>query len=208
MSLSRPLIAVTLALAFSVSATAFAAGDAARGKVLSYTCLGCHGIEDYRNAYPDYNVPRLAGQHADYIVAALKEYKDGERQHATMQVQAATLSDQDMADIAAYFASEAAVKPEASSAAVPAKVSQLCVSCHGKDGVGVTSAYPSLANQQASYIEQAIDEYKDGERKNAVMGTFVPSLSAQDISEIADYYAAQTPGLKTLERQLTFLSSK
>src|SRR5579871_3089261 len=97
MPLLRPLIALAVAVAFSASTTAFAAGDAARGKVLSYTCLGCHGIEDYRNAYPDYNVPRLAGQHADYIVAALKEYKDGERQHATMQVQAATLSDQDMA---------------------------------------------------------------------------------------------------------------
>jgi cytochrome c553 len=208
MSLSRPLIALTLALAFSAGGSAFAAGDAARGKVLSYTCLGCHGIEDYRNAYPDYNVPRLAGQHADYIIAALKEYKDGERQHATMQVQAATLSDQDMADIAAYFASETDVKPEPSSDAVPAKVTQLCVSCHGKDGVGVASNYPSLASQQSSYLEQALEEYKSGERKNAVMGTFVPSLSAQDISEIAEYYAEQSPGLKTLERQLTFLSAK
>jgi cytochrome c553 len=208
MSLSRPLLAVTLALAFSAGATAFAAGDAARGKVLSYTCLGCHGIEDYRNAYPDYNVPRLAGQHADYIVAALKEYKDGERQHPTMQVQAATLSDQDMADIAAYFASEAAVKPEASAAPVPTKVSTLCVSCHGKNGVGVTSTYPSLTNQESSYIEQALDEYKNGERKNAIMGTFVPSLSAQDISQIADYYAGQGPGLKTLVRRMTILSAK
>lgn len=208
MSLSRPLIAVTLALAFSASATAFAAGDAARGKVLSYTCLGCHGIEDYRNAYPDYNVPRLAGQHPDYIVAALKEYKDGERQHPTMQVQAATLSDQDMADIAAYFASEAAVKPEPGTAPVPAKVSALCVSCHGKDGVGVTTAYPSLASQQSSYIEQALEEYKTGERKNAIMGTFVPSLNARDIAEIAEYYADQAPGLKTLDRQLTAFSSK
>jgi cytochrome c553 len=208
MPLSRPLIALAAAVAFSASATAFAAGDAARGKVLSYTCLGCHGIEDYRNAYPDYNVPRLAGQHADYIVAALKEYKDGERQHATMQVQAATLSDQDMADIAAYFASQTTVKPEPSGASVPAKVAQLCVSCHGKDGVGVSAAYPALASQQASYLEQALDEYKSGERKNAIMGTFVPSLSAQDIATIADYYAGQSPGLKTLERRLTILSAR
>ena len=208
MSLSRPLIAVTLALAFSVSATAFAAGDVARGKVISYTCLGCHGIEDYHNAYPDYNVPRLAGQHADYIVAALKAYKDGDRQHATMQVQAATLSDQDMADIAAYFAAETNVKPEPSAAPVPAKVTQLCVSCHGKDGVGVASTYPSLASQQASYIKEALQEYKSGERKNPVMSTFVVSLSAQDVSEVAEYYAGQSPGLKTLERQMSLLSSK
>lgn len=208
MPLSRPLMALTLALAISLSAPALAAGDAARGKVLAYTCLGCHGIEDYHNAYPDYNVPRLAGQHADYIIAALKEYKDGQREHPTMQVQAATLSDQDMADIAAYFAAETTVKPEPSSAPVPAKVTQLCVSCHGKDGVGVASTYPSLASQQASYIEQALQEYKNGQRKNPVMGTFVVSLSAQDISEVAEYYAGQSPGLKTLERQLTFLSAK
>jgi cytochrome c553 len=206
--LSRPLIALTLALALSASGTALAAGDAARGKVLAYTCLGCHGIEDYRNAYPDYNVPRLAGQHADYIIAALKEYKDGERQHPTMQVQAATLSDQDMADIATYFAAETTVKPDPSSAPEPDRVAQLCVACHGKDGVGISSAYPSLASQQSNYIEQALREYKTGERKNAVMGTFVGSLTAQDISQIAEYYAGQSPGLKTLERQMSILSAK
>jgi cytochrome c553 len=208
MPLSRPLIALTLALAFSASGTALAAGDAARGKVLAYTCLGCHGIEDYRNAYPDYNVPRLAGQHADYIIAALKEYKDGERQHATMQVQAATLSDQDMADIAAYFTAETTVKPDPSAAPVPDRVAQLCVACHGKDGVGVSSAYPSLASQQSTYLEEALQEYKNGERKNAVMGTFVVSLTAQDISQVAEYYAGQSPGLKTLERQVSILSAK
>jgi cytochrome c553 len=178
------------------------------GKAISYTCLGCHGIDGYRNAYPNYSVPRLTGQHPEYIIAALQEYKGDQRSHVTMHSQASELSDQDMADIAAYFASETAVKPEPSAAPVPAKVSQLCVSCHGKDGVGVASTYPSLASQQSSYIEQALDEYKSGERKNAVMGTFVPSLNAQDISEIADYYAGQAPGLKTLERQLTALSGK
>lgn len=208
MPLSRPMFALTLALALAASGTTLAAGDAARGKVLSYTCLGCHGIEDYHNAYPDYNVPRLAGQHADYIVAALKAYKDGERAHATMQVQAATLSDTDMADIAAYFSSQTDVKPAPSSAPAPQKVTQLCVSCHGKDGVGVSSTYPALAGQQTSYLTESLQEYKNGDRKNAVMGTFVVSLTAQDIAEVADYYAAQSPGLKTLARQVSILSAK
>ena len=86
------------------AAPAFAAGDAANGKVLSYTCLGCHGIEDYKNVYPTYSVPELYGQHASYLIAALKEYRSGERSHATMHMQAASLSDQDIEDIAAYFA--------------------------------------------------------------------------------------------------------
>lgn len=185
------------------AATAPATGNAARGEVLSYTCLGCHGIEDYRNPYPDYDVPRLGGQHADYIIAALEGYRTGSRAHATMQVQAATLSPQDMRDIATYFSTQTAVKPDMSDAAPPpAKVTQLCVACHGKDGVGVTTAYPNLAGQQENYIEQALEEYKNGERKNAVMSTFVVNLTPQDISAVATYYAGLKPGLKTLSRRL------
>jgi cytochrome c553 len=207
----RLAVWLTAALLVGASATSFAADttDAARGKVLSYTCLGCHGITDYRNAYPDYPVPRLAGQSADYIIAALKEYKSGQRAHATMQVQAATLSDQDMADIAAYFSSEAEVKPAGSPVGTPpAKVSQLCVACHGNQGVGPSTAYPTLTGQHAAYLEQALEEYKLGQRQNPIMATFVVSLTAQDISAVAAYYAQQRPGLQTLQRQMTFLSAK
>ena len=82
-----------------------ASGDAAQGEVKADTCLGCHGVSGYTNVYPSYHVPRLAGQYKDYIVAALKAYQSGERAHSTMQAQAATLSEQDMADIGAYFES-------------------------------------------------------------------------------------------------------
>ncbi|MGB6451251.1 MAG: cytochrome c, partial [Steroidobacteraceae bacterium] len=78
-------------------------GNPARGKVLSQTCLGCHGIAGYRNAYPNYEVPKLWGQSPEYIVAALQEYRAGQRAHTTMHAQASTLSDQDVADIASYF---------------------------------------------------------------------------------------------------------
>ena len=67
------------------------------------TCMGCHGIPGYFNVYPTYNVPRLGGQHAEYLVAALKAYRLGQRSHPTMGAQANTLSDQDIADIAAFF---------------------------------------------------------------------------------------------------------
>jgi cytochrome c553 len=83
--------------------SAQAAGDAQRGFQLATDCMGCHGIPSYTNAYPDYRVPRLGGQHADYIVAALKEYQSGNRKHPTMHAQASTMSEQDMQDLAAYF---------------------------------------------------------------------------------------------------------
>ena len=89
---------------FLFTAPASAAGDPVRGKTLGYTCLGCHGIETYKNVYPTYSVPKLRGQHAEYIVAALKEYRDSQRGHATMHAHASTLSDQDMEDVAAYLA--------------------------------------------------------------------------------------------------------
>lgn len=87
------------------SVQAFAAGDAERGAVRGETCLGCHGIASYTNVYPTYRVPKLGGQHAEYISASLKGYRSGERSHPTMNAQAAGLSDQDIEDIAAYFAS-------------------------------------------------------------------------------------------------------
>ena len=84
---------------------AFAKGDAARGKSLAYTCTGCHGIVEYKNAYPSYRVPKIGGQNEAYIVAALTGYKKGERNHATMKAHAQSFSDQDIADIAAYLSS-------------------------------------------------------------------------------------------------------
>lgn len=89
----------------AVSLAARADGDAAKGKVESYACIGCHGIPNYGNDYPTYRVPKLAGQHAAYILQALKEYKAGDRSHNTMHAQASSLTDQQMQDIAAYFES-------------------------------------------------------------------------------------------------------
>ena len=86
-------------------AAAPAKGDAARGKELSYTCRGCHGVTGYRNVYPHYHVPRLAGQSEAYLAAALTGYRDGTRKHPTMQAQAQSFSEQDIADVAAYLAS-------------------------------------------------------------------------------------------------------
>jgi cytochrome c553 len=84
-----------------------AAGDAAAGKIKTYACQGCHGIPGTKTAFPElYSVPKLGGQHAAYIVSALKAYKAGQRNHSTMQANASTLSDQDMEDIAAYYSAK------------------------------------------------------------------------------------------------------
>ncbi len=79
-------------------------GDATRGKGLTYTCRGCHGVTGYKNAYPSYHVPKLGGQSETYLHNALKEYRGNKRKHPTMQAQAQSFSEQDIADIAAYLA--------------------------------------------------------------------------------------------------------
>ena len=85
---------------------AHADGDPAQGKMKNSMCAGCHGISDWRTAYPEvYSVPKLGGQHAAYIVKALHAYKSGARKHPTMNAIAGSLTDQDMADLAAYYSS-------------------------------------------------------------------------------------------------------
>ena len=97
----RLLVAIALG-ATALAATA--AGDAGAGKNKVFQCQGCHGIPDWKTAFPEvYRVPKLGGQKAGYIVSALKAYKKGERDHATMRAIAADLSDQDMEDLAAYY---------------------------------------------------------------------------------------------------------
>lgn len=109
---SSKLIGMSLAVALGYAAggTAFAAqGNAAAGKQKSSMCAGCHGIDMYRTAFPEvYTVPKIGGQHPAYIVKALQAYKSGERNHPSMRAIAASLNEQDMADLAAYYAAPAA----------------------------------------------------------------------------------------------------
>lgn len=78
-------------------------GNADRGRMLTYTCQGCHGIAGYKNAYPNYHVPMIGGQSTTYLVNALNGYRDGTRKHPTMRAQAQSFSDQDIADIATFL---------------------------------------------------------------------------------------------------------
>jgi cytochrome c553 len=206
----RSLAALALFLSAAATTGAQAEGDAARGKTIGYTCLGCHGVVAYKNVYPTYSVPKLAGQHPEYLAAALKGYKNSERSHGTMHAQAASMSDQDMEDVAVHLAGPA-LKPGGANAAgtgaAPAALAT-CQACHGKDGVGITGDYPTLAGQYADYLERALDEYKKGARRNAIMAGFAATLKPEDMKAIAEYYAAQRPELQTLPRRVSILSKK
>jgi cytochrome c553 len=181
---------------------AMAAGDPVRGKTLGYTCLGCHGIETYKNVYPTFSVPKLRGQSAEYIVIALKAYRSGERSHGTMHAHASTLSDQDMEDIAAYLGGAAApLDVQARPAGTPPAALATCNACHGPVGIGVQPIYPTLTGQHADYLAHAMESYRNGARKNGIMQPFAAQLQPADIEAIAKFYAQQQPALKTVPKQ-------
>jgi cytochrome c553 len=182
-----------------LAVTALAAradGDAARGETLAYTCLGCHGIEHYKNAYPKYSVPKLGGQNAGYIVAALGQYDDGNRWHPTMQGYASGLTDQERADLAAYFNGAAEAGSGAEPVGTPPEQAAACVACHGRNGAGTMDEYPDLAGQHADYLAQALNDYRLGKRKSPIMQPFAQQLTRDDIEALAEFFSAQK-GLET-----------
>lgn len=185
-------------LAVPCAQTALAEGDPERGRILGYTCLGCHGIEGYRNAYPSYRVPKLGGQKPEALETALRAYKGGSRQHHTMQAQGESLTEQDIEDVVAWITLSPRATDdldEQSTAGVePAKA---CVACHGTAGADVTPAPPVLSGQHRSYLAEALKQYKDGERGNTVMTAFTAGLTEDDIELLAAFFAGQD-GLYTL----------
>jgi cytochrome c553 len=184
-------------------------GDMKRGQELAYTCNGCHAISNYKNVYPTYSVPKLHGQRPQYLVAALKAYKSGERSHGTMHSQAISMSDQDMADVAAFLAGPAVLTETKND--VPAdkrpKASEVCLACHGTNGVGITPDYPTLSGQHRDYLERALIDYQKGGRKNAVMMGMAANLTRADIQALAAFYAAQKPALQVVPKRVSILSS-
>ena len=192
----RLIAGAALFAGFAVGA--HAAGDPTQGERKFYTCYGCHGVANYRNAYPDYSVPKLRHQNAAYLIAALHEYRDGTRPHPTMHAQAASLSDQDIEDIAAYLQGAEAAKPGAAAASskTPKQVTA-CVACHGDNGLGVEAAMdpkpPVLAGQHVDYLEQALTAYRNGRRKNVVMDSMAQLLTSDEDVKIAAAYFADHP---------------
>jgi len=196
------LLAGMTVLSSAYSLSAHAAGDPVIGAKKFYTCVGCHGIDNYKNAYPDYDVPKLRHQNAAYIISALQEYKSGERPHPTMHAQASSLSDQDMEDIAAYLQGPEPVKPSAAVVGTVPPVVAQCQACHGENGLGIdaplTPKPPVLAGQHVDYLEQALTTYRNGRRKNVVMDSMAQLLkNEEDVKIVAAYFASQPSPLIT-----------
>jgi cytochrome c553 len=218
LTLSKFAVAsVTIVLTLAASLTAQAdeiKGDATAGKTKNAMCIGCHGIAGYQASFPEiYKVPKISGQGAKYIVSALNAYKKGERKHPTMRGVAESMSDQDMADLAAYYSVHGVVEG-ATLAAKPSKepspqVAVLlkkaaCISCHGENfAKPISPDYPKIAGQYSDYLYGALKAYKtEGNpqigRSNGVMAGMVKQFSNAELKEIAKYVGSLDGDLKTV----------
>lgn len=195
-------LAAPLILSLFMAQSALAEDESEVGKELAYSCLGCHGIDGYRNAYPSYRVPKLGGQKAAYLVIALKGYRDGSRSHPTMVAQADSLSDQQIEAVAAYLAGLGGdtVAAGGSDAAAAEKsrpeAAQACVACHGPNGVSVNAIWPTIAGQHEDYLLQALKKYRDGTRTDPLMTAQAKLLAEEDLEILARYFA-KLDGLET-----------
>jgi cytochrome c553 len=147
--------------------------------------------------YPPYHVPRLGGQNPNYIVKALQGYAGDDRVHDGMHAQSADLTEKEIRDIAAFFGGEAAV--EADAEVTPPESGIYCVSCHGVNGVSITTEFPHLAGQHADYLNETIRQYLEGERSDISMNAFLNMLTDEQLNELSEFYASQ-PGLVTAKR--------
>src|SRR5450755_4561225 len=189
------------------------AQSAQAGEKKASLCIGCHGIAGYRASFPEiYNVPMIAGQNAKYIVAALAGYKKGERKHPTMRGIAGSLSDQDMADLAAFYEQlgKAGEPVEAKVAATPsAEVAGLllkgnCVSCHGANfSKPIDAGYPKLAGQHGDYLYAALKAYQTDKnpqvgRNNVIMMGMARPFTHSEAKQLATYISSLPGELKTV----------
>jgi cytochrome c553 len=208
---------VTVATLLGASASVNAQeikGDAKVGQSKAAMCIGCHGIIGYQASFPEiYKVPKISGQSAKYIVSALNAYKKGERKHPTMRGVAESLSDQDMADLGAYYSAHGVVEG-ATLAAKPSKepspqVAVLlkkaaCISCHGENfAKPISPDYPKIAGQHSDYLFVALKAYKtEGNpqigRSNGVMAGMVKQFSNNELKEISKYVSSLDGDLKTV----------
>ena len=194
-------------IAFAVALPVFAAGDAAVGRGKSQVCAGCHGV-DGNAAIPNY--PKLAGQHANYLVKQMQAFKSGKRNDAIMKGQVANLKDQDMQDLAAYYASQKVTIGAAADkdkrelgerlyrGGNETKAISACMSCHGPNGTGNQPAkFPALSGQNAAYTLKSLKDYRAGkirafdEKDDAgkIMRDIAKRMSDTEMDAVAHYIA-------------------
>jgi cytochrome c553 len=175
-------------------------------------CIGCHGIKGYQASFPEvYKVPMISGQSAKYIAAALNAYKTGDRKHPTMRGIAETLTEQDIADISAYYekhgqapkalAEKPSREPDPKVAALLQKAA--CASCHGANmSKPIDPSYPKIAGQHADYLFVALKAYKVENnasmgRNNGVMGAIAKQFSTAELKALSNYVSSLEGELRT-----------
>jgi cytochrome c553 len=207
-------ISFLLAAAGLFTFTGAQAQDAAKGKEKAAMCIGCHGIVGYQATFPEiHKVPMIAGQSAKYLAASLAAYKKGERKHPTMRGIAITLTDADMADLAAYYstlgassvktvAETPAVQPSTEVAALLTKGA--CASCHGANfSKPIDPSYPKLAGQFPDYLYVSLKAYATTGnatlgRNNAIMAGQVKQFSRAELKAMAKYIGSLPSELQTV----------
>jgi cytochrome c553 len=218
----RQALAPVLAAVALFAAAPALAQNAAEGEKKAAMCIGCHGLPGFQASFPEvHRVPMIAGQNAKYIAASLAAYKKGERKHPTMRGISASLSDADMADLAAFYEQQSAgsvktvaqvpdqpaVQPAPEVAALLTKGA--CASCHGANyNKPIDGAYPKLAGQHGDYLFAALRSY--GVEGNPRVGRGHPVMVAQvrpfkrgELKAMADYIGALPGDVRTV-RQPSF----
>jgi len=208
----KKLFSLLIALAATGLSFSAHAQDAKAGEKKAAMCIGCHGIPGYQASFPEvYKVPMIAGQGSKYIVSALTAYRKGDRKHPTMRAIAASLSDQDMADLAAFYEQETKGEaPDTKAFPAPsAEVAELlkkgnCASCHGENfSKPIDPTYPKLAGQYGDYLYQALKAYQTGNnpkvgRNNAIMMGMAKPYTHAELKLVTGYLATLPTELKTV----------
>ena len=170
--------------------------DLAAGKAIAEAdCSSCHGM-DGRGATPE--IPHLTAQPTQYLIEAMHAYRDGGRLHAALQDMTSGMSEADIANIAAYYSSQAPLVHESSQQAVETPynegvaVATLCEECHGERGISITQGVPNLAGQQPAYLIASTLEYKNKTREHEDMGDMLTEVDQVDVEEMAMYFASQS----------------
>ena len=209
------IFAVAVSCATAASLAQEIKGDAKAGETKNAMCIGCHGIKGYQASFPEvYKVPMISGQGAKYITAALNEYKKGERKHPTMRAIADSLTDQDIADLAAHYSADgvAAAEPAKAAREPSTEVKALlakanCASCHGDNfSKPIDPAYPKLGGQHADYLFVALKAYKTDNnpkvgRSNAIMAGMAKQYTNPELKLLANYLASVDGDLKTIPQK-------
>lgn len=187
---------LVLTLAFGgaiLAGVAVAEGDRAAGRKVAGMCRTCHGLDGFAKIPI---APHIGGEPAAYLVAQLEAFRDGSREHEMMTVVARGLSDAQIADVAAWYAGHSITVDHPDP---PENAPDLCVGCHGADGVSLVENAPNLAAETNIYIETQLKAFRNGQRESEIMSPIASEITDDDLRAIADWYAAAKLAIETIE---------